>query len=142
MRLWSLHPKYLDNKGLVALWREALLAKAVLEGKTVGYTNHPQLIRFRESDHSIECINQYLKHVHDESIERGYNFDRRKIDLFSYSKQLVATDKQIQYEYMHLLSKLKMRNQTEYARLSSQVDIVPHPLFKVVHGEIENWEKL
>ncbi|HEU5178767.1 MAG TPA: pyrimidine dimer DNA glycosylase/endonuclease V, partial [Burkholderiales bacterium] len=32
MRLWSLHPKYLDARGLVALWREALLAQAVLRG--------------------------------------------------------------------------------------------------------------
>lgn len=33
MRLWTLHPKYLDTKGLVALWREALLAQKVLQGK-------------------------------------------------------------------------------------------------------------
>jgi len=25
MRLWTLHPKYLDARGLVALWREGLL---------------------------------------------------------------------------------------------------------------------
>ena len=37
MRLWTLHPKYLDPQGLVALWREALLARAVLQGKTRGY---------------------------------------------------------------------------------------------------------
>ena len=48
MRIWSLHPRYLDAKGLVAVWRETLLAKHVLEGKTKGYKNHPQLNRFRE----------------------------------------------------------------------------------------------
>nr|WP_243687290.1 pyrimidine dimer DNA glycosylase/endonuclease V [Methanobacterium formicicum] len=52
MRLWSLHPKYLDVKGLVALWREGLLARAVLKGKTKGYTNHPQLIRFKNQKKS------------------------------------------------------------------------------------------
>ncbi|WP_368086417.1 pyrimidine dimer DNA glycosylase/endonuclease V [Nitrosomonas sp. Nm34] len=26
MRLWSIHPKYLDAKGLLALWREGLQA--------------------------------------------------------------------------------------------------------------------
>ena len=36
MRLWSLHPRYLDAKGLVALWREGLLAQAVLKGQTKG----------------------------------------------------------------------------------------------------------
>ncbi len=35
MRLWTLHPKYLDPRGLVALWREALFAQAVLRGWTV-----------------------------------------------------------------------------------------------------------
>ena len=37
MRLWSIHPKYLGTKGLVALWREALLAQKVLQGNTKGY---------------------------------------------------------------------------------------------------------
>ena len=32
MRLWSLHPCYLDPAGLVAVWREGLLARAVLRG--------------------------------------------------------------------------------------------------------------
>ena len=43
MRLWSIHPRYLDSMGLVALWREALLAQAVLRGETKGYKFHPQL---------------------------------------------------------------------------------------------------
>lgn len=47
MRIWSLHPKYLDTKGLVALWRETLLAQHVLSGKTKRYKNHPQLARFK-----------------------------------------------------------------------------------------------
>lgn len=37
MRLWVSHPKYLDCKGLVALWRESLLARKVLKGKTKGW---------------------------------------------------------------------------------------------------------
>jgi hypothetical protein len=35
MRLWSLHLKYLDAKGLVAVW--GLLAKKVSKEKTKGY---------------------------------------------------------------------------------------------------------
>jgi hypothetical protein len=57
MRLWSLHLKYLDRIGLIACWREGLLAKAVLEGKTKGYTHHPQLIRFQTSPHPLHTIN-------------------------------------------------------------------------------------
>jgi hypothetical protein len=41
MRLWSIHPEYLDAKGLVALWREALLAQNVLQCNTKGYKKHP-----------------------------------------------------------------------------------------------------
>ncbi|MFZ2406304.1 MAG: pyrimidine dimer DNA glycosylase/endonuclease V [Methylobacter sp.] len=34
--------------GLLALWREALLAQKVLRGESRGYRHHPQLARFRE----------------------------------------------------------------------------------------------
>jgi len=105
MRLWSIHPVYVDSKGLVAVWREALLAKAVLEGKTMGYKNHPQLTRFRDSEYTIDCINRYLSHIYDESVKRGYNFDRRKIDPISHSMMFTVTNKQIEYEkrYIFLL---------------------------------------
>lgn len=75
MRLWSLHPSYLDAVGLVALWREGLLARKVLQGQTKGYIHHPQLFRFRETGNPIHVLDFYLKTVHDESIHRGYNFD-------------------------------------------------------------------
>ena len=48
MRLWSLHPSYLDSAGLVALWQEGLLARKVLSSQTKGYIHHPQLHRFRK----------------------------------------------------------------------------------------------
>ena len=79
MRLWSLHPRYLDPQGLVALWREALLARAVLRGKTRGYRNHPQLARFRAHRSPRAAISAYLGAVHDEAVQRGYSFDARKI---------------------------------------------------------------
>ena len=79
MRLWSLHPSYLDAVGLVALWREGLLARKVLQGQTKGYIHHPQLFRFRETGNPIHVLDFYLKTVHDESIRRGYNFDLSKI---------------------------------------------------------------
>ena len=139
MRLWSLHPVYLDSKGLVALWREALLAKTVLKRETFGYKNHPQLIRFRDSKYTIDCINQYLSHIYDESVKRGYNFDSRKIDPISHYLMLTVTDKQIEYELMHLLKKLKTRNKSGYMWLSSQSNIAPHPLFKIIKSEIEDW---
>ena len=79
MRLWSLHPKYLDPQGLVALWREALLAQAVLRGKTKGYRHHPQLERFTSHRSPRLAINAYLGSIYEEAASRGYAFDRRKI---------------------------------------------------------------
>lgn len=67
MRLWSLHPKYLDVKGLVALWREGLLARAVLKGKTKGYTNHTQLIRFKKQKNPVLFLDTFLNQVYLES---------------------------------------------------------------------------
>src|SRR6186713_81980 len=79
MRLWTLHPKYLDAKGLVALWREGLLARAVLRGATRGYRHHPQLDRFRAQDAPLSAINAYLGAVVDEAEKRGYAFARDKL---------------------------------------------------------------
>lgn len=140
MRLWSLHPKYLDSKGLVALWRESLLAKNVLEGKTRGYINHPQLTRFKESDYPIDCINQYMESIYEESLKRGYNFNRKKIDSDPENCKITVTDKQIEYELQHLLKKLLERSESDYISLLSQTIIAPNPLFNVIKGVIEIWE--
>ena len=70
MRLWSLHPKYLDTKGLVALWREGLLARKVLQGQTRGYKYHPQLERFKNHNKPVNAIDTYLLHVYNESVNR------------------------------------------------------------------------
>ena len=80
MRIWSLHPSLLEVKGLVALWRETLLAKHVLLGKTKGYKNHPQLDRFKKCKAPVKVIDQYLLSVYEEAVWRGYNFDKSKIE--------------------------------------------------------------
>ena len=106
MRLWSIHPKYLDSKGLVALWREGLLALAVLQGKTKGYTHHPQLVRFRKTVKPIDTMTAYLSHVFDESVRRGYHFDPKKIKHAKTSEGLNVTRGQLLYELEHLRKKL------------------------------------
>ena len=82
MRLWTISFKYLDAKGLVALWREALLAKNVLAGLTKGYKNHPQLDRFYAHENACEAINAYLAGVYEEACTRGYKFDAAKVGEF------------------------------------------------------------
>lgn len=142
MRLWSLHPKYLDSKGLVALWREGLLAKAVLKGKTKGYKNHPQLIRFKNQSNPLLFLNTYLSQVYLEAENRGYNFNHQKIGTRTTTRKLTVTKGQIIYELNHLKVKLKQRDNKQYQKLE-QIDLPkPHPIFKIIHGNIENWEKL
>jgi hypothetical protein len=140
MRLWSLHPKYLDTKGLVSLWREGLLAKHVLEGKTKGYRNHPQLDRFKNSKYPFDAINHYLKFVWEEAKARNYNFDIKKLDLKSKKTKLKVTSGQMEYEKKHLLRKLKQRSQKTFKELKGIKVIEPHPIFKIIPGEIEDWE--
>lgn len=140
MRIWSLHPTYLDSKGLVALWRETLLAKNVLEGKTKGYKNHPQLNRFKDSISPLQTINYYLSNVYFEAQERGYNFTKEKIDWNFKPIELSVTSGQLQYEFTHLLNKLKVRDFDRFEKLQSESNYKTHPLFYVVEGAIEDWE--
>ncbi|MFZ0282850.1 MAG: pyrimidine dimer DNA glycosylase/endonuclease V [Bacteroidales bacterium] len=142
MRIWSLHPKYLDTKGFVALWRETLLAKQILEGKTKGYKNHPQLNRFKSSGNAVGYINQYLIAVYENSVKRGYNFDENKISPNFTPAKLTVTKKQIKFEMRHLLNKLETRDPERFRRLSRKIKIDAHPLFRITEGEIETWEKL
>jgi Pyrimidine dimer DNA glycosylase len=140
MKIWSLHPKYLDARGLVALWRESLLAKQVLEGKTKGYRNHPQLIRFINSGNAISCINQYLTSIYENSLERGYNFNKNKVNQDFIPTRLTVTDKQIKFEMKHLLKKLETRDPERFHKLSHKTTIDANPLFRIIDGEIEEWE--
>jgi hypothetical protein len=132
MRIWSVHPKYLDTKGLVALWRETLLAKNVLEGNTKGYKNHPQLTRFKNSNNPLQSINQYLEAVYQESLKRGYHFNKNKFSVESDPVTLTVSKGQIEYETQHLLKKLKARDLPKYDSLLAETNIESHPLFKII----------
>ncbi len=140
MRLWSLHPRYLDARGLVALWREALLAQRVLAGATVGYRSHPQLARFRRQRDPLAAIVSYLKPVQEEAARRGYRFDAAKIAGLPQTVELTVTDGQLRYELDLLKSKLQTRDIEAYRTIKSLVEPEPHPLFRVVPGQIEPWE--
>lgn len=181
MRLWSISPTYLDRQGLLAVWREALLGQSVLlkgeytpcthcegclgyeescpkckgKGKIkTPYYNHPQLLRFKvdDFDNKMLLISTYLHEIFIEADKRGYNFDRNKIygDMLT-SPQLTITKGQLDYEYAHLMQKLKIRDYNKFKKNVNLItktwhdgitEIQPHPLFKVVEGDIENWEKI
>ncbi len=141
MRLWSLHPKYLDAKGLVALWREGLLAQAVLRKRTVGYTQHPQLTRFKSHPKPLTAISAYLHVVCDEAEKRGYSFDRSKLGRSIAAAKIRVTTGQLQFELDHLEKKLRRRDRVRYERLRTIATPECHPLFRRVRGKIEPWEK-
>lgn len=142
MRLWSIHPKYLDKIGLVVLWRESLLAKKVLEGKTKGYKNHPQLERFKNSKNPIVSINQYLLYIIEEARRRNYNFDIKKIEIPKQFKRININSKQLEYELNHLIKKLEKRSPNEIKKLKAIKKIETNSIFETIQGEIESWEKL
>ena len=141
MRLWTVHPRFLDARGIVALWREGLLAKAVLEGKTKGYREHPQLIRFRAHPQPVDAICAYLHAVLAESHARGYRFDAAKFPAPAATvDRIEETQGQLAYEWQHLLAKLAVRDPERRERQAAVGLPEPHPLFLIVPGGIRSWE--
>lgn len=141
MRLWSIHPSYLDRIGLVALWRESLLARKVIQGKTVGYRHHPQLSRFQAHPYPGTAIELYLWGIYEESVLRGYHFDLAKLAPKPQPTELPVTEGQLKYEWNYLLKKLETRNPAQYTKLLAVKTPQAHPLFRVVPGPVEAWER-
>ena len=135
MRLWSIHPKYLDSKGLVALWREALLAQKVLQGKTKGYRFHPQLDRFKNTENPVLSIGTYLYHIYLESKERKYNFQLSKIENIEDVPRIRISRDMLHSEFQHLLGKLEQRDIKRYRKLLNTKKIIPHPSFEISSTE-------
>ena len=151
MRIWSLHPSLLDAKGLVACWRETLLAQKVLEGKTRGYTRHPQLERFRASSGPLAFIAAYLASLADEADSRGYRFDRSRIHAVPAAGTLTVTLGQVAYEAALLRAKIAARAPdwldspawVAFARAGGEPAAIPlNPLFVAVPGDVASWERV
>jgi hypothetical protein len=146
MRLWSLHPRHLDRQGLTACWREALLAQAVLAGRTRGYRNHSQLVRFRATPDPVAAIGDYLWGVAAEAADRSYSFDRARIvdaprDGRPPVPLVPVSEGQLAFEHDHLLGKLRARSPERAAAWEADPTVQVHPLFTTVPGPRETWEK-
>ena len=142
MRLWSLHPRYLDRQGLSACWREGLLAQAVIGKSGGGYSTHPQLLRFRSCPHPLGALGEYLRGVADEADARGYRFARGKIERSGTVPPIPVTDGQVAYEWRHLERKLAARSPQWFEQFAGLLTAEAHPVFTVVSGAIESWERL
>lgn len=141
MRIWTVHPKHLDPQGLVAVWRETLLAQAVLRGATKGYRHHPQLHRFQTQARPISAINAYLRCLLNEAELRGYQFNRSKVGPARGVVRIVTSSGQLVYEWQHLLRKLRARSPACYRRWRSLAVPEVHPLFAIRRGPVEAWER-
>lgn len=154
MRLWSLHPRHLDRQGLTGCWRESLLAQAVLAGRTRGYRAHPQLERFRAQSSPLDAVGTYLEALAREATARGYRFDLSRIDrrpaelpdqapadTATGVPRIPVTQGQIDLEWRHLLSKLAQRSPDSDVLTSAHPTPSVHPLFTVVPGPVESWER-
>jgi len=144
MRILSIHPRYLDWKGLGALWRETLLAQVVLLGKTKGWRNHPQLDRFKYHPTPVKAVGFFLLKVHEEATRRNYNYNVSKILEPTEKIEFVSiTNGQLRYELDILMERLQKRTPKKHQEnLQIEEDIPrPHPLFRVVEGPPEPWEK-
>jgi len=142
VRLWSLHPGYLDSRGLVALWREGLLARAVLGGQVRGYRHHPQLERFRACTDPVAAVDAYLAAVCDEATRRGYRFDRAKLGAAEFAGTLSLGTQQLRYEWDHLQAKLAVRSPDLLARHAGVDMPACHPLFHLEPGPVAPWERV
>lgn len=142
MRLWTVHPRHLDARGLVAVWREALLAQKVLLGATRGYRHHPQLIRFRSVIDPPAAIAAYLAYIFEESQQRGYEFDAGKVGIRRSVDAIEETEGQLLYEWRHLRRKLQARDQERYNQCRRLKAPEPHPMFRIVPGNVRKWERI
>ncbi len=140
MRLWTVHPRYLDTKGLLAAWREGLLAQKVLRGETRGYRRHPQLRRFKAAPDPLGAIAAYLRGLYAEACARGYRFGAEKIASGSFADQLDCRRGQLEYEWQHLREKLRRRDANKLAEMCARGAPEAHPLFRIVEGGVEEWE--
>ncbi len=160
MRLWSLHPHYLDRMGLLGGWREALMAQRSLRQEIRSYRNHPQLERFKNAPMPKAYLSAYLEGLADEGEQRGYRFNRSLIRyedlepqayrladgtplrLLGLLPQLPVTSGQLRYELLHLKRKLALRDPARLARLADLLEPEPHLLFEMIPGEIATWERV
>lgn len=148
MRLWTIHPSYLDRQGLLAAWREGLLAQKVLEGRTKGYRFHPQLERFRKAGDPLALMGRFLSGLADEAERRGYRFDRGKIHGLDREAPgpVPVAEGQIAYEFALLRAKLAARAPGKLREidraLGEEGEIRIGGSFCRGPGGVEEWERV
>jgi hypothetical protein len=116
------------------------------------YWGHPQLQRFKKCERPLDAIGRYLLEIYAEAEVRGYKFDSSKIKGKLSPMKLTVTKAQLEYEFNHLQNKLWNRDRNQWHKNARETEkfsiditvltIEQHPLFKVIDGTIESWEKI
>ncbi|GAB3615525.1 pyrimidine dimer DNA glycosylase/endonuclease V [Okibacterium endophyticum] len=137
-----MHPRYFDRQALTACWREALLAQAVIDDLSRGYSRHPQLERFRAQPEPAAAVGAFLGGILAEADARGYSFAGGKIRVPGENAPTIAvTDGQLDYEWALLSERMAVRSPRVAERWTHVRLPAPHPLFHVVPGPVERWER-
>lgn len=122
----------MDKHGLIALWREGLLAQKALNGGAKGYQNNPQLVRFKRQDNPLKAIGTYLSFVAAEGARQGYKLNHEKILYPNFDEAVIEADLgQVAFEKEHLKDKLKRRDVIKFEELSSSKTIDANPIFNI-----------
>jgi hypothetical protein len=89
----------------------------------------------------MSAIAAFLHGIASEAERRGYKFDARKIAGARGAERIRETQGQLEYEWGHLRQKLKVRDPLVAERLRDVEKPQAHPLFRIIAGEIRDWEK-
>ena len=91
MNPWLLHPKYLDQQGLVVLWRKVLPVQNLLSGKTSSYRHYPPAITHpRSLQRAWMYFRSYTHFIYKEKLN-GKNIDNYNFD--SLNEAVNASEK-------------------------------------------------
>ena len=83
----------------------------------------------------------YLDAVRQEGDSRGYALAAERINRARCGGRLTVSRGQIEHEWRHLRRKLTARDPRWLAALGPVTRPRAHPLFRVVAGEVEDWER-
>jgi hypothetical protein len=74
-------------------------------------------------------------------MRRGYRLEANKINERRSQSLITETSGQLLYEWQHLKKKLRLRGTSASSELAKVKKPHPHPLFKIVAGQVRNWER-
>lgn len=75
MRVWTIHPKYLNRKELSACWHDGLRALKVLSEPEKYQRFYEGLSVFRVQSEPVYALAKYLQAIGKEGVKRGLQMD-------------------------------------------------------------------